>query len=150
MEALLEVELLHPGTVSQAEAGEVREVRERPGRQQRLVGGLQGQQLVQGHLPGLQGRQDVLHRLDGGGGGGGGGLPVPVLHDGAGGVSLLATGGTAGDVRLTRTVGRAGGVVPTTSHRHISHHIISHHTSHHITSVAHNISHHITPHRQKQ
>ena len=36
VKALLEVELLHPGTVSQAETGEGK-VRERPGGEQRLV-----------------------------------------------------------------------------------------------------------------
>ena len=121
----MEVELLHAGTVGQAEAGEreVREGGERPGGQERLgrdCRALQGQQLVQRQLACLQGGQDVLHRLDGGGGGRGGGLPVPVLHDGAGGVSVLAAGGTAGDVGLTGTVGRAGRVVPTTSHHRTS------------------------------
>ena len=37
VKALLEVELLDAGTVGQAEAGEVREVRERPGGEERLV-----------------------------------------------------------------------------------------------------------------
>ena len=64
----VEVELLHPGTVSQAQPRQG-EVRESPGGQQGLGGGLEGQQLVEGHLAGLEGGQDVLHCLDGRGGG---------------------------------------------------------------------------------
>ena len=108
MKALLEVELLHPGTVSQAEAGE-REVRLGPGGQERLVGGLQGQQLVERHLAGLEGGQDVLDCLDGGGGGGGAGAAV--LGAAARRALLAAAARAARHVGLARAVRRARRIV---------------------------------------